>query len=124
MPVSTDIAVLEEKQPPKKITRRGLRKFQEEKYLENLPKLLEALYPAFIKGCKDGNPALVKMAGQVAGVLSKNDGPLLSLTLGMQQNNIVPESNSGPTSLEQLIRKLDSRERDAGSKTVIDIQRS
>jgi hypothetical protein len=108
---------------PKRLNRKSVHRFREEEYLRNLPDLMKALWPAFIKGCRDGNPQMVRMAAEVAGVMSKKDGPLVSLTLGMQQTNIQTDPN-GPTSLEQLIRKLDSRERDAGAKPVVDLQRA
>lgn len=113
-------AILEEQPKTKKITKKALRKIQEDTYLEEVPKVLKAFFPALIQGCKDHNPAIMKMAAQIAGLLSKNESPLVSI--GISQNN-VNNGGSNPTSIDQLVRRLDSRDRDAGSPTVIDMPR-
>src|SRR5665213_2452699 len=100
---------------PKKLTKKSLAKYQEQQYLENIPAVLEHFYPALIQGCKDKNPAIIKMAGQVASVLSKNDSPLVVLQINQNNNGT---GSSGVTSFEQIIRKIEEQERAAGKQTI------
>ena len=97
--------------PTIKLTKRNIRKFTQDKYFENMPTLQEEWYKALVQGCKDGNPAVLRIVGQAAGILAKE--PLVSIT----NNNtaVVQNASSAPASLEQLIRKLDSRD---GNKTI------
>lgn len=98
--------------PVIKLTKRNIRKFTQDKYFENMPTLQEEWYKALVQGCKDGNPAVLRIVGQAAGILAKE--PLVSIT---NTNTVVAQASStGPISLESLIRRLDNR--DGGPKTI------
>lgn len=107
----TELQVLEWRAP--RLTKRNLEKYQRDQYLQNLPAISEAFFPALIEKMKGGNTKALELGAKIMRLI-KDDG--FSVVTNIVQNN---QQEANPRfSFESLVRRLEARDKGSADNPI------